>query len=323
MLCENPIYAIYRNGKKEFLCKEQYRNIKPSDNEVMILDFYDEEKPVKKFAVLRYPCRKCLMCRWERSIEWTLRCKLEAKEFDNNRFVTLTYGTQSSVDVKLTKTAFQRFMHNLREYFRRKQGVTGIRFFGCGEYGKKNLRPHYHIILFNCPSFGDEKFYKKDKAGYPLYKSERLEHLWGKGFCSIGGVSDQSIEYVTRSIVKSYYIKTPKDYPSAFIAMSKRGGIGKGYLIEHFDEIVNCDGVMYDGKKYPIPHSFNRTIEEKIGKDEYRERLAAPRQERVKNLIESKAYENGVTPDEVIFQSRKQVEAYIKKLIFHDEETQT
>lgn len=322
MLCENPICAIYRNGKKEFLSKEKSKYINPTDNEILITDFYDEKNCIKKYALQRYPCRKCLMCRWERSNEWALRSKLEAARFESNQFITLTYGQQMTNGVILARADLKRFMHNLREHYRKKRGFQGIRFFGCGEYGKKNLRPHYHLILFNCPPFGDEKFYKKDTAGFPLYKSEILERLWGKGFCSIGAVSDKSIDYVARMPVKSYYIRLPENYTPAFFTMSKQIGIGKQYLFDHFDEIVNSNGIVYDGKKYPIPHSFNRTIEEKIGKAEYRDRLVKPRQERARIVFENKAYQSGVTPDEAILLHRKQVKSYIRKLIRHDEETQ-
>lgn len=320
MLCERPLFAIYRNGKRIFLSEEESKYISPTDNETWEHCYDDGDFGAHKVAVQRYPCRECLMCRWERSDEWALRCKLEATRFESNQFITLTYGQQGSKCVKLSRNDFNRFMHNLREHFRRKRELTGIRFFGCGEYGKKNLRPHYHLILFNCPPFGDEKFYKKDKAGFSLYKSEILEHLWGKGFCAIGAVSDKSIEYVARMPVKSYYIKLPENYTPAFFAMSKQNGIGKQYLTDHFDEIVNSDGVMYDGKKYPIPHYFNQIIEERIGKVEYRDKLVKPRQERALIAIEKNAYENGITPNEVILRRREQVKSYIKKLIKRKEE---
>lgn len=320
MLCERPLFAIYQNGKKIFLSEEESKHINPTDNETWKHSYEDGPFGFHKVVVQRYACRECLMCRWEHSDEWALRCKLEATKYDNNQFITLTYERQGAEGVKLTRTDLKRFMHNLREHYRKKHGFQGIRFFGCGEYGKKNLRPHYHLILFNCPSFGDEKFYKKDKAGFPLYKSEILEHLWGKGFCAIGAVSDKSIEYVARMPVKSYYIKLPENYTPAFFAMSKQGGIGKQYLFDHFDEIVNSDGVMYDGKKYPIPQYFNQIIEERIGKAEYRDRLVNPRRERAIIAIEKNACENGITPNEVILRRREQVKSHIKKLIKRKEE---
>lgn len=324
MLCERPIYYIYRNGKREFQSRIDTRHIKPTDTTISKKEQDAKGNSViKEYALHRYPCRKCLMCLWEKSHEWALRCKLEAMGYENNRFITLTYGQGSRV-IRLTKKTLDKFIHNLREHFRRKYSITGIRYFGCGEYGKENLRPHYHIILFNCPPFGDEKLYKKDKAGFPLYKSKILEHLWGKGFCTIGEVTDKSIEYVVRSPLKSYYIAPlpPTVRNEPFILMSKKPGIGKQYLIEHFDEIVESDGVMYDGRKYPIPRSFNRAIKETIGQAEYTKLLAAPRQQRATIFLAQKADQSGITTNEVIYRHRKQVEAHIKKLILHDEQTQ-
>lgn len=322
MLCENPYYAVFRYGQWGTVDNGVRSLIKPTDDHKLLFFYVSDYGGLHDYTLMRFPCRECLPCRWERTNEWSLRCKLEAQRYKNNLFVTLTYGRQGRVDAMLSKTDLSRFIHALREHFRRKFGLTEIRFFGCGEYGKETLRPHYHLILFNCPRFGDEKFYKKDKAGYPLYKSKILEHLWGKGFCSIGEVSDKSIDYVARTLVKSYYIKPPDDYEKAFISMSKQGGIGTQYLMEHFDEIVKDDCIVYDGKKYSIPRSFNRIIQEKIGKEEYIKRFVLPRKERAGIAIAKDAYEKGVSPDEAVQLHRADIVAYVHKLIAHDEETQ-
>lgn len=321
MICDNPICFVYRDGQREFV--NNYRQfIKSTDDSAPLCLCIEELHHLRDYEIKRFPCRQCLPCRWERTNEWSLRCKLEAQRYKNNLFVTLTYGREGHIGVELSKTDLSRFIHTLREHFRRKFGLTEIRFFGCGEYGKETLRPHYHLILFNCPRFGDEKFYKKDKAGFPLYKSKILEHIWGKGFCSIGEVSDKSIDYVARTLVKSYYIKPPDDYEKAFISMSKHGGIGTQYLMEHFDEIVKDDCIVYGGKKYSIPRSFNRIIQEKIGKEEYIKRFILPRKERAGIAIAKDAYEKGVSPDEAVQLNREDIVAYVRKLIAHDEETQ-
>ncbi len=326
MICENPFIQVFRFGQWEFLHNDDRKDINAEisrleDSSRLILDVHDFFHP-KDYVIKRYPCRTCLPCRWVRTNEWALRCKLEAQRYKNNLFVTLTYGREGRTGGEVSKTDLSRFLHNLREHFRRKFGLTEIRFFGCGEYGKETLRPHYHLILFNCPRFGDEQFYKKDKAGFILYKSKILEHLWGKGFCSIGEVSDKSIDYVARTLVKSYYIIPPANCEKAFISMSKQGGIGTRYFIEHFDEIVKDDGIIFDGKKYHIPRSFNRIIEERIGKEEYTKRFTLPRKERAAFAIAQDAYEKGITLDEAIRQNRADIVAYIHKLIVHDEETQ-
>ena len=75
-------------------------------------------------------------------------------------------------------------------------------------------------------------------------------------------------------------------------------------------------------KKYNIPRSFNRIIEEKIGKEEYTKRFTLPRKERAEVAIAKDAYEKDITLDEAIRQNREDIVAYVRKLIAHDEETQ-
>ncbi len=305
MMCKYPIKAIRKQNKLIILNIDEIKK--------------DCQTTFARAAVF-LPCRQCLMCRWEQYHDWSLRCKLEAKRYNSNLFVTLTYE-ESPIIVK--KSELQRFMKNLRTHFERHLGLTGIRFFGCGEYGKENLRPHYHIIIFNCPRFGDEKFYKKDKAGYPLYKSETIERLWGKGFCTIGGVSDKSIEYVTRTFIKSYYIKPPNKNAPAFVSMSKQGGIGMQYLTEHFDEIIENGFIEYDGRLYRIPYAYNRKIEEKIGTEAYTEKVVIPRKEQ-EEAFRKMLGEGGQPPTDVptdIIEEPEAIEQRISKLIAHDEET--
>ena len=78
MLCENPYYAVYLDGRRIFISKEESESIKPTDNETIIPDWHAKnvKEILKSYPVQRFPCRECLMCRWESSNEWSLRCKL-------------------------------------------------------------------------------------------------------------------------------------------------------------------------------------------------------------------------------------------------------
>ena len=85
-------------------------------------------------------CRKCLECRQSRAKEWALRCVMEAKQYDKNCFITLTYEKSP---VWLNKRDWQLFMKK----FRKAVYPQKVKFFMCGEYGTKQYRPHYHAIL--------------------------------------------------------------------------------------------------------------------------------------------------------------------------------
>lgn len=121
----------------------------------------------------------------------------EASKYVDNSFITLTYNPENlPQDRSLHHKHFQKFMKRLRK----ANPHQTIRFYMCGEYGTQLSRPHYHAILFNCDFYDKELHQIKD--GISLYKSEQLEQLWGKGFCTIGEVTEQTAGYVARYCTK-------------------------------------------------------------------------------------------------------------------------
>lgn len=135
-------------------------------------------KSLKMFV----PCRHCLECRLQRAKEWAVRCWAESNSYvDNCAFVTLTY-TDDSNPIVLRKSDFQAFMKRFRISLERKFGVKDVKYFACGEYGGLSLRPHFHAIIYGF-NFPDRRFVKRTDKGYPLYTSELLTNVWGKGIC--------------------------------------------------------------------------------------------------------------------------------------------
>ena len=81
--------------------------------------------------------------------EWTLRLELEAKLHDFNSFVTLTYSDDNRPDNhSVSKRELQLFNKRLR-----KSLEYSYKYYAVGEYGEKNGREHYHLILFGFPAF--------------------------------------------------------------------------------------------------------------------------------------------------------------------------
>jgi hypothetical protein len=298
MLCENPYFAfINLQNKLEFISLKDKERVR--DDEYTYMDWYSSycnQPPLRTVKVIKVPCGTCIMCRIEKTSEWAARCWLEAKRYDNNQFVTLTYSPENEPEFGVERAEVSRFMHNLREHFRRKYKHTGIRFFASAEYGTGLSRPHYHIILFNCPPFGDEKLYKVNDIGQPLYTSKILEKLWGKGFCAIGAVTRKSTAYVARYSLKKLYFKAPKDENDEFICMSNRKGIGYDYLVENIDQIIKEDKVRLTGDIFiKLPRYYDRKIKEIIGKERYMTEIAQPRIERAKLYLENEALKTGLT----------------------------
>lgn len=245
------------------------------------------------------PCGKCLLCREAKREEWVLRCWLEAQQYESNMFATLTYDDMHLPPDGVSKQEMARFMHNLRECFRRKHHHVGIRFFGCGEYGRASRRPHYHILLFNCPPLGDEILFSENSGRLPIYTSKILESLWGKGFCTIGPVSKLTVREVTKYILKAY-INMPFVLSAPCYSMSRRSGLGFDYLSDNLEKIIEDDGItLPGGTKYPLPHSLNLQIIKHVGIERYKTELAEPRAERAKMYYAAQMAKTGLSMAEL------------------------
>lgn len=279
-VCEHPIFAV---RKKVYSKKPLYFLNNREQWAIHGNVFYDYKFNVdgttpgegKEYPVIKVPCGKCLPCLRAQRDEWTLRCWLEVRRYEFNHFITLTYETPPMMGVE--KAEITRFVKNVREHFRRKLGHTGIKYLACGEYGAEEYRPHYHIILINCPPFGDEKFYKKGKHGHSLYTSEILNHMWGKGYCVIGSATFNSIRYVASSKVKEYQIlklkqrKKPlklkqrkKPYCEqnpVFIKASTNKGLGYDYFMENCNELLNTNVLKFpNDRTFQMPRYFKKKI---------------------------------------------------------------
>lgn len=157
--------------------------------------FYDSPG-VKEFPI---PCQRCIGCRLDKSKEWAMRCMHEASLHDQNSFITLTYNDKNlPYNTSLVKEDVQKFFKRLRKRIQPKK----IRYYYCGEYGDKNGRPHYHILLFgyNYPDW--VRLPHKSPSGRDLYTSPILEKDWKLGFVQIGDVTYESAAYTARYIMK-------------------------------------------------------------------------------------------------------------------------
>ena len=233
------------------------------------------------------PCGKCIGCRLEYSRQWAIRCMHEASLYEHNCFVTLTYNDENLPEGgSLVKEHTQQFMKRLRARYPFKK----IRFYGCGEYGDENFRPHYHLLLFN-HIFEDEKLHSYSDTDFPLYTSEICENVWQKGFCPIGRVSFESAAYVARYVTKKLnpgitdesarefeerYTTVDTDTGEIFhvlpefSVMSRKPGIGKPWLAKYSREVYAYDSVIVNGQEVKPPKYYDDQIgEEKIADVKY------------------------------------------------------
>lgn len=235
------------------------------------------------------PCGYCIGCRLERSRQWAMRCLHESKLHDKNCFLTLTINPKNMNQrghESLDKRDIQLFMKKLKSHVRRNEGkkaARNIRFYHCGEYGPSKGRAHYHVLLFGY-DFKDKKFWKHSKPNkfisitskFPLYRSAELEKIWKMGFSSIGEVTFETAAYVSRYLLKKQYGKNAlehyneinyetgeitKEWQPEYTTMSRRPGIGKGWLDKYLDDVYPKDFVTVKGRSMRPPRYYDKIIE--------------------------------------------------------------
>lgn len=239
---------------KQFLYKLVSKNSNNLNLE-KVLDEYNLSD--SDYEILEIPCRQCIGCRLDYSKEWANRVDLESKKYKYNYFLTLTYDDSCSPKGELnndtlSKEDFDNFIHDLRNYFRDNFHHIGIKYFGCGEYGDTTFRPHYHLILMNCPipdltinfpSSVKGSFIKKiDSYGVPMKFSSSISSIWNKGIITIQECSWNTSAYVSRYVLKKQTGNSSVIYEKLavlppFLRMSN--GIGKEYLLEHKESLLN------------------------------------------------------------------------------------
>lgn len=244
---------------------------------------WSEKHCDKQYAFFRLPCGKCIECRLEYARQWAVRCVHEAKMWNDNSFITLTYDEHSVTD-KLYYVHFQDFMKRLRDdrfrSFIKQEGFTrdswsrllpsvrserysqhNIGMFVTGEYGDRKKRPHWHAIIFNWrPS--DCVYKYTNERGDRVFSSENLSSLWPFGISEIGSVTFESAGYVARYSSKK--LVHGKDQDHDFHPISKKSSkhaIGKKFLEKYWKDIFSYGEVILpNGMKCGIPRYYEKWL---------------------------------------------------------------
>lgn len=200
-------------------------------------------------------CGRCIGCKLQRSIDWATRCMNEKRMHRDSCFLTLTYDDKKVPEFgSLVKSDLQKFMKRLRH-----DAGPALRFYGCGEYGERTKRPHYHVLLFNY-DFPDKRLYSRNDMDHELYNSKRLDSLWGFGHSVIGSVDFESCAYVARYCTKVLTGPMAEQYGSKapeFSVMSRNPGIGHSYYMQYGHEIYAHDSIVVRGREVRPPRFYD------------------------------------------------------------------
>lgn len=218
------------------------------------------------------PCGQCIGCKIDRSRDWAMRCSHEAQMHSENMFITLTYSDEHlPPDYGIHVRVWQLFMKRLRKAIGKQ-----VRFFACGEYGDKSLRPHYHALIFGY-IFTDLVTFSI-KRGNKIYTSKSLDKIWPYGLATIGDVNYRTAAYVSRYVMKKmsgddevatdFYTRIhPVTFQThvvrkEFCVQSRRPGIGTTWFHKYKTDVFPSDFLIIDGKKHSVPKFYTKLLQE-------------------------------------------------------------
>lgn len=219
-------------------------------------------------ATMQLPCGSCLGCRTDTAADWSRRALHEASLWKHNCFLTLTYNSEGlPKHGDLEPADLTNFIKRLRSSIDRgnphvaRNPNYGLRYVAAGEYGDRNGRPHYHLLLFNC------RFTDTYQVGKDLLESRILKQLWKAGEHRLGDLTGASANYVAQYTLKKQ--GTGKTYcnsdgvirTSPFMRVSLRPAIGHQWLNKYKTDLAH-GYIVTDGHKSRIPRSYAKKLQQ-------------------------------------------------------------
>lgn len=231
-----------------------------------------KDRPLNTQQTIIVACGRCPECKakWRTQLAQRVRYELNKYSYNQKCFLTLTVDDEHIDEVfpngSLNHSYFQKFMKRLRRHLEYRGFNGKIKYLCTGEYGEKNGRPHFHVILFGWKPT-DLKFFYKSKKGYPCYKSCLLEDIWKAGFVDVGDVDEHTAPYMVKYITKFSEIKSDEFYVNGNLVRKPyivypKTILGIDFFLENFKQILS-NGYLLDsrGKRLSIPRSFLKYAE--------------------------------------------------------------
>lgn len=229
-----------------------------------------------ELETIELPCGYCIACRIRRTAEWTKRILDESDGGKNSSFLTLTYNDENLPPFgSLVKSDFQKFIKRFR--FNVKQD---IKYYGCGEYGDKTHRPHYHIIMIGYqPELEELRFLRFNERGEKIFTTDILKKNWKFGDITTGIVVRESVQYVAGYVRKKIYARGNPYFPRIAPFSLSSNGIGKEYAEKNWKRIISEKGDTVNGKNLGIPRYYKKKY----------------LTEEQKSMLQERSFENGIT----------------------------
>lgn len=272
--------------------------------------FYREERayrigllPIPPTQYQLVPCGKCELCLSNKREQWFFRLFNELRHSGSAYFITLTYNDEClPKDGKFNRQDVNDFLKR----FRKGIEPYKIRYFLVGEYGGYFHRPHYHMLLFNFPSF--------------IRLREYLKKTWT--LCDpfmfdipdvVGDVNAKSINYVCK-----YCLSTLEDgeEKKTFMSCSRHPGIGFNYLTDSMVKYLkdHSDGRAFtNGRFYSLPRFYRDKVFSDYEKTKLKSLYQYEHERDLEECIKSFHKPFGVYRDVVRRQEQESVASKIRK----------
>lgn len=224
-------------------------------------------------------CGRCYNCKQNKANQWSFRIMQTLKDSQSAYFVTLTYADPPMTDkgfMTLDKKHVQDFMKRLRKIDKAPIRISSdamidaqkgnirsnkkISFFAAGEYGDRNKRPHYHLIIFNVRDVSSIEEAWKAGNYYEIKENKEVveKRCYWAGSSKILPVNINTVDYTVKYLAKEQKANLFKafDGQAEFNLQSK--DLGKNYLrpdvIKFHRENEEQNFVTTDrGYKVPMP----------------------------------------------------------------------
>lgn len=214
----------------------------------MACPFSVREKSIRTGLIYIRPCGSCMSCRIAHRTDWEFRIYQESmSEYKKNNnystFATLTYNDDflpytKNGEPTLNNVHIEDFIYNLKYASKKKLNRT-FKTYIVTEYGDMFGRPHAHAIIIGLN---------------PEYR-KLVAYAWLKGHVLCLPLLSGGIRYVLKYMDKQIFQddKIKEVYGERTPPKSwKSHGIGKDYIIEHAQELIDNDGYVFRGVKYPL-----------------------------------------------------------------------
>lgn len=192
-------------------------------------------------------CRKCEECVSIRKSQWCFRALAEAEHAFNSIFLTLTYATEyipegGNVRLRDCQLFFKKMRSQIKRWYPDFDTKRyPLKYFLCSEYGSKKGRPHYHMILWNCPLTCEEIFL-----------------CWKLGFIKIKPCVEPTVQYTLKYFACKDF--APEGKIPNFCVMSKN--LGKQWLSDNLDYVQSFVTMPGSKARIPLPSYYRDRLRE-------------------------------------------------------------